>query len=105
MSTSTVSRLDVAQLFLRQFLPFGWSLRKEIVTDDRFDLRLREMMGEADLTSDVMAGMRGRLREFVRPFAASLTEPEQRAHTAEYVSGLLSRLEHKTSEAIAYLHD
>lgn len=73
--------------------------------EDRFALRLREMMGEAELSLDSMTGMLGRLRDFVRPFAASLTEPEQQQHAQEYVGGLLSKLEHKTGEAIAYLHD
>src|SRR5882762_591469 len=73
--------------------------------DDRFDLRLREMMADAELDSAVMTGLIERLQKFVQPFAASLTEPEQRQHTHEYVSGLLSQLEHKTSEGIAYLYD
>jgi SRSO17 transposase len=73
--------------------------------DDRFTIRRREMMAEAELDSGAMTGLLDRLGEFVRPFAASLTEPEQRTHTHEYVSGLLSGLEHKTGEAIAYLHD
>jgi SRSO17 transposase len=73
--------------------------------DDRFAIRRREMMAVAELDSSSMTGMLNRLEEFVRPFAASLTEPEQRTHTREYVSGLLSALEHKTGEAIAYLHD
>lgn len=73
--------------------------------DDRFAIRRREMMAEAELDTSSMTGLLDRLGEFVRPFAASLTEPEQRTHTHEYVSGLLSGLEHKTGEAIAYLHD
>ena len=73
--------------------------------DDRFDLRLREMLDDAELDSAIMTGLIDRLQKFVQPFAASLTEPEQRQHTCEYVQGLLSQLEHKTGEGIAYLHD
>ena len=73
--------------------------------EERFAIRRREMMAEAELYSDSMSGLLDRLGEFVRPFAVPLTEPEQRKHTEEYVSGLLSGLEHKTGEAIAYLHD
>lgn len=73
--------------------------------DDRFAVRLREMMADAELDSAAVTGVLGRLRDFVRPFAASLTEPAQRDHAVEYTSGLLSQLEHKTGEAIAYLHD
>ncbi|OWK41143.1 IS701 family transposase [Fimbriiglobus ruber] len=73
--------------------------------DDRFNVRLREMMAETELTAGVTTGLLERLRGFVVPFAASLSEPEQRTHTHEYVSGLLSPLERKTGEAIAYLHE
>ena len=46
-----------------------------------------------------------RLDTFVEPYAEALDEPEQRQHTIEYMTGLLSNLGHKTAEAIAYLHD
>ena len=52
-----------------------------------------------------MQGLLARLDEFVVPFAALLEEPEQRRHTGEYLTGLLSKLKHKTSEGIAYLLD
>jgi SRSO17 transposase len=57
------------------------------------------------VSPDLIEGLLTRLDEFVAPFAAALREPEQRQHAAEYVTGLLSKLEHKTSEGIAYLHD
>ena len=50
-------------------------------------------------------GLLERLETFVEPFAEALGEPEQRQHAAEYMTGLLSKLEHKTGEGIAYLHD
>jgi SRSO17 transposase len=52
-----------------------------------------------------MRGLFRRLEVFVEPYAKSLAEPEQRRHAAEYMTGLLSKLERKTGEAIAYLHD
>ena len=54
--------------------------------------------------SDVQ-GTIDRLEHFVQPFTAALDGPEQQRHVTEYVTGLLSDLEHKTSEGIAYLHD
>ena len=39
------------------------------------------------------------------PFVESLGEPEQKRHTVEYMTGLVSGLERKTGEGIAYLHD
>src|SRR5262249_56821978 len=63
------------------------------------------MLAQAEVPPEVTEGLLTRLGEFVLPFAAALAEPEQRRHTVEYITGLLSRLEHKTSEGIAYLHD
>jgi SRSO17 transposase len=73
--------------------------------EDRFDKRFREMMGEAELNPVLLNGALERLQEFVRPFAVSLTEPEQQLHAKEYVDGLLSKLKRKSGESIAYLHD
>ncbi|MDB5311174.1 MAG: transposase family protein [Gemmataceae bacterium] len=73
--------------------------------DDRFDIRSREMPEEAEVSASLAPSLLGRLRAFVRPFAATLAVPEQRQHVGEYVSGLLSPLERKTGESIAYLHD
>jgi SRSO17 transposase len=73
--------------------------------EERFEIRYWEMMGEAELNSLLMTGTRERLEEFVRPFAAVLTEPEQRQYAQEYVGGLLSKLKRKTGESIAYLYD
>jgi hypothetical protein len=53
----------------------------------------------------VTAQTLNQLDEFLQPFANHLAEPEQRTHTTEYVQGLLSSLESKTGEGIAYLHD
>src|SRR5277367_3265734 len=73
--------------------------------DRRFGSRLKEMLAQAEVSPELIDGLFSRLEIFVQPFTASLTEPEQHRHTVEYVSGLLSKLDHKTGEAIAYLHD
>jgi SRSO17 transposase len=73
--------------------------------EDRFAVRLREMLSQAEVASDAVRGMETRLAACIEPFAALLTEPERRAHVAEYVTGLLSKLERKTGESIAYLYD
>jgi SRSO17 transposase len=73
--------------------------------DDRFAPRLQELLDSAVCHPEVTAGTLTRLQEFLRPYAESLTEPAQRTHTREYVQGLVSKLERKTGEAIAYLHD
>jgi SRSO17 transposase len=71
----------------------------------RYELRLEQMLAQAEVSPEALRGLLSRLDAFVEPFAATLTEAEQRRHAAEYMTGLLSKLERKTGEAIAYLHD
>jgi SRSO17 transposase len=71
----------------------------------RYEARLEEMLEDAEVSPEMLGGMLTRLETFVEPFAAALDEPAQRRHATEYMTGLLSNLEHKTGEAIAYLHD
>ena len=71
----------------------------------RYELRLEEMLAQAEVPPELTRGLLGRLSAFVEPYAEALREPEQRQHAAEYMTGLISGLERKTGEAIAYLHD
>src|ERR1700730_16601895 len=71
----------------------------------RFEARLQEMLAQAEVPVDLVDGLIERVTDFAEPYARSLSEPEQRQHTSEYIKGLLSKLDHKTGEAIAYLHD
>lgn len=71
----------------------------------RFAARLDEMMDQAEVSPEVLKDLLPRLNQFVLPFVASLVEPEQERHTVEYLTGLVSGLERKTGEGIAYLHD
>ncbi len=71
----------------------------------RYEARLEEMLEDADVSPEMLGGMLTRLETFVHPFAAALDEPAQRRYSLEYMTGLLSNLEHKTGETIAYLHD
>src|SRR5271170_1060894 len=80
-------------------------LGRESVMDRRFDARLKEMLAQAEVSPGLVDGFLSRLETFVYPFTASLVGPEQHRHTVEYLTGLLSKLEHKTGEGIAYLHD
>jgi SRSO17 transposase len=73
--------------------------------DRRFDTRLRDMLAQAEVAPELIDGLLSRLETFVQPFTASLREPEQHRHAVEYLTGLLSKLERKTGEGIAYLHD
>lgn len=71
----------------------------------RFQVRLQEMLDGAVLSPAVLRGMVPRLERFLRPFILSLRHPEQRMYSHQYVTGLVSNLERKNAEAIAYLHD
>lgn len=71
----------------------------------RYELRLEQVLAQAEVAPELMQGLFGRLETFVAPFAAPLDQPEQRRHAAEYMTGLLSKLPRKSGEAIAYLHD
>jgi SRSO17 transposase len=71
----------------------------------RYELRLEQMLAQAEVSPELMRGLLGRLETFVTPFAASLDQPEQRHHAAQSMTGLLSKLPRKSGETIAYLHD
>lgn len=72
--------------------------------DPRFEARRQEMLDSAVCPPDLAAEVLPQLDEFLQPFVQSLAEPEQQTHTREYVQGLVSSLESKTGEGIAYLH-
>lgn len=71
----------------------------------RFGVRLRELLDDAVVSPEQLRGMLSRLEKFVEPFAAHLVRSKQRAMTQQYVAGLVSRVETKNVESIAYLHD
>jgi SRSO17 transposase len=71
----------------------------------RYEVRLEQMRAQAEVSPEWMRGLLKRLETFAEPFAKSFARPEPRRHAAEYMTGLLSQLERKTGEAIAYLHD
>ncbi|NQT38538.1 MAG: IS701 family transposase [Planctomycetes bacterium] len=71
----------------------------------RFELRKEELMVDSEVHPAVFDGMMSRLERFAEPFAECLRRPEQREHAQTYVRGLLSDVEKKNAEAIAYRHD
>lgn len=71
----------------------------------RFTLRKAAMLAECEVSPQVFAGVEERLAKFVEPFGRLLKQAAQRSHAADYVSGLLSDLERKNVESIAYRHD
>ena len=71
----------------------------------RYELRKQQLLAECDLGPEVFEGGIERLAEFAQPFAACLLRQEQRDHAQTYLAGLVSDLERKNTESIAYRHD
>ncbi|MHC4504928.1 MAG: IS701 family transposase [Planctomycetota bacterium] len=70
----------------------------------RFEVRKAEILAGCRLSPGELEGAGQRLHEFVAPFAGKLWRAEQKEHAREYVEGLVSDLETKNAESIAYLH-
>ena len=73
--------------------------------DRRFELRMDALLEECQVSPALFDGMTDRLARFVEPFAARLQREEQKEHALTYVSGLVSDLDRKNTESIAYRHD
>jgi SRSO17 transposase len=71
----------------------------------RFEIQKRKILQEADIKPQVFDGMLKRLEQFVEPFIASLGRREPRENAHIYISGLLSDLQRKNVESIAYRYD
>lgn len=72
--------------------------------DGRFAARRDELLAQAQVSHEDWSGVTKRFESFAESFVMVLTEPAQRRHFVEYASGLLSNLDRKTGEGIAYLH-
>jgi SRSO17 transposase len=70
----------------------------------RYEVRRRELLAGCEVKPELFDGIRDRLKEFVEPFAERLWRTEQKDHAREYIEGLLSDLDSKNAESIAYLH-
>ena len=71
----------------------------------RFRVRLDELRQDAQVPPNLLRGLLPRLKAFLQPFVAALLTPGQRINAQQYVQGLLSDLQSKDIESIAYLHD
>jgi SRSO17 transposase len=71
----------------------------------RFEIRKRALLAECKVSPKILTGMQERLHDFARPFWLRLVREEQITHAERYLSGLVSDLETKNAESIAYLHD
>jgi SRSO17 transposase len=71
----------------------------------RFAARRQELLEDAQVDPRICRAVLPRLERFLDPFVPLLQRQEQAQHARAYVAGLLSSLEYKNVESIAYLHD
>jgi SRSO17 transposase len=76
-----------------------------MVMERRFELRKEAMLAECVVAPQMFSGVPERLTRFVEPYGRLLTQPIQREHAVDYLSGLMSDLKRKNVESIAYRHD
>ena len=68
----------------------------------KFEDRKEELLNECELAPEVFQRVVPRLERFMTPFVDRLVRREQVEHASTFVQGLLSDLEHKNTESIAY---
>ena len=71
----------------------------------RFAARRDQLLADAEVDPRILRGVLPRLERFLDPFIELLQRSEQAEHARAYVAGLVSSLEYKNVESIAYLHD
>jgi SRSO17 transposase len=71
----------------------------------RFEVRKQEILKQADIKPQIVNGMLKRLEQFARPFISSFGRREPKENAQMYMCGLLSDLERKNVESIAYRYD
>ena len=71
----------------------------------RFAARRDQLLADAEVDPCILRDVLPRLERFLDPFVERLQRSEQVQHARNYVAGLLSNLEYKNVESIAYLHD
>ena len=70
---------------------------------DEFEVRKQELISECTVPPQVFERVMPRLERFMAPFVERLFRKEQVEHANMFVQGLLSSLDRKNAESIAYL--
>ena len=73
--------------------------------DRQWETRLEGMLAECEVSPRLWRNSEERLRQFVAPFTALLSQQAQRKRAVEYVAGLVTDVKRKNVESIAYRHD
>ena len=71
----------------------------------RYKLRKQQFLEDAELKAELSKGMLERLQSFVGPFANTFRRRDTKENVQQNVGGLLSDLERKNVESIAYRND
>lgn len=71
----------------------------------RFEIRKAEMLSDCEVSPEVFREITQRLEKFAEPFITRLGRSEQQTHAKTYLEGLVSDIERKNAESIAYRHD
>lgn len=67
-----------------------------------FEARKEELLNECKIAPEIFDEVKPRLQTFMAPFVKCFVRSEQVAHAETFVQGLLSNLDHKNVESIAY---
>ena len=70
--------------------------------DAAYETRKQELLDECSVNPQIFEQVMPRLEEFMSPFVENLVRKEQVEHALSFVQGLLSDLEAKNTESIAY---
>jgi SRSO17 transposase len=70
--------------------------------DAKYEVRKQELLEECAVAPQVFDRVMPRLERFMAPFVEHLVRSEQVEHALTFVQGLLSDVEHKNVESIAY---
>lgn len=68
----------------------------------RYEIRKKELLDECKVAPEVFEELNSRLEAFMDPFLDSFCRRELNGHMRTYLRGLLSDLDHKNVESIAY---
>ena len=71
----------------------------------RFAARRDQILADAEVDPRIPRGLPPRLERFLDPFVEPLQRSEQGGHARAFIAGLVSDLEYKNVESIAYPHD
>lgn len=73
-----------------------------VFSEREFQARKAALLVECELAPQVFENVAPRLERFMKPFVDSLVRKEQVGHALTFVRGLLSDLDHRNVESIAY---